>query len=154
MLLGWCAWLQIASAAARLIPVAHPTSRHAASHSPGDRCINETAWHAGRFILPRSECYPLSHLHKQTSIQVARHKESSNNRVYSVGALSLSLLDSEHRFPDIGSKRTMPLHHGCESAHFAISQVIIYTRYVCISPYWFHSNALRTAVVSACTYLQ
>ncbi|KAL6808033.1 hypothetical protein GGI42DRAFT_262254 [Trichoderma sp. SZMC 28013] len=112
MLLGWCAWLQIASAAARLvIPVAHPTSRHAASHSPGDRCINETAWHAGRFILPRSECHPLNHLYKQMSIQSGSLQRIPKYRVYSVGALSLSLLESGHRFPDIGSRRTMPLHH-------------------------------------------
>ncbi|KAL7797080.1 hypothetical protein V8C43DRAFT_263002 [Trichoderma afarasin] len=123
MLLGWCAWLQIASAAARLIPVAHPTSRHAASHKPGDRCINETAWHAGRFILLRSECHPPSHLQKQMSIQVARHKESPNTECIPWG-LSLCLLDSEHRFPVFGNRRAVPLHHRGESAHFAISCVI------------------------------
>ncbi|KAL7962929.1 hypothetical protein V8C34DRAFT_128402 [Trichoderma compactum] len=62
-------------------------------------------------------------------IQADEHTSGSsqrnfNYRVYSVGALSLSLLDSGHRFPDIGSRRTMPLHHRGESAHLAISWVI------------------------------
>ncbi|PKK44428.1 hypothetical protein CI102_12663 [Trichoderma harzianum] len=44
------------------------------------------------------------------SIQVARHKESPNTECIPWG-LSLSLLDSEHRFPVMGNRRTASLHH-------------------------------------------
>lgn len=132
------------------LPVAHPTSSDAASHSPGRRCINETAWHAGCLMLPRSDCYPPSHL---TNIwHGAHHQESQTQRAtrgYYGVLRSTSRLDRERR---LWEKRTIvPLHPGVSPTICSLMCPInTHTRHASIPPYRFqpfstsHSGRRRT----------